>query len=145
MKALTPYRIAAALLVLFCTGHTAGGMLAQKSVGAAGDAVFAAMKAVHFDFNGANSSWYGFWFGFGLTTTIFLLLSAFLAWQLDKVGPETWPVVAPIAWALVVSQACNAVLAWLYFFVGAAVMATAITALLAAGTWRKRALGVRAE
>ena len=46
MKYLGPYRIAAYLLVLFCIGHTAGGMLSQKSLGPEADAVFAAMKSV---------------------------------------------------------------------------------------------------
>ena len=128
------------LLVLFCLGHTAGGMLAQKSLGPESDAVFSAMKTVHFDFNGARCTWYGFWFGFGLMVSVFLLLSALLAWQLDKVGPENWPAVSTIAWGLVASQACNAVMSWVYFFTGPGVMATAVTALVGAAAWRKGAL-----
>ena len=42
------------LLVLFCFGHTAGGMLSEKSVGSEADAVFASMKSVHFTFGGAT-------------------------------------------------------------------------------------------
>jgi hypothetical protein len=41
-------------------------MLSQKSLGPESDAVFSSMKAVHFNFNGASCTWYGFWFGFGL-------------------------------------------------------------------------------
>jgi hypothetical protein len=138
MKNFTLYRIAACLLVLFFAGHTGGGMLAQKSVGVAGDTVFVAMKEVHFDFNGSSCTWYGFWFGFGLMVSAFLILSAVIAWKLDAIGPQVWPAVSTIAWMLVASQAFNAILAWRYFFVGPGVLATTITALLGVATWRKQ-------
>jgi hypothetical protein len=41
MKYLSPFRVASYLLVVFFAGHTAGGMLAQKSLGPDADAVFA--------------------------------------------------------------------------------------------------------
>src|SRR4051812_26760812 len=47
-KYFTPFRIATYLLLLFCAGHTAGGMLSQKSLGADADAVFDQMKTVSF-------------------------------------------------------------------------------------------------
>lgn len=137
MKLLSPYRIAAALLVVFCVMHTAGGMFSEHSFGTEADAVFASMKAVHFDFNGSDSTWHGFWFGFGLTSSVFMLLSAFAAWKLDVVPGESWRHVSSIAWALVVAQAANAVLSWAYFFAGPGIFATAITLLLAFGTFRK--------
>jgi hypothetical protein len=137
VKYLTPYRIASALLVLFCAGHTAGGMLSQKNLGPAADAVFVAMKSVHFNISGSSCTWYGFWFGFGLIASVFLLFSAVAAWQLDKVGPESWSAVSLIAWALVVSHVCNAILSWAYFFAFPGILATAVAILLAVGTWRK--------
>lgn len=143
MRYFTPYRIAAYLLVLFCAGHTAGGMLSQKSLGPAADTVFAAMKAVHFDFNGSDSTWYGFWFAFGLMSSVFLLFSAVAAWQLDKVDPKAWSGVSTIAWALALAHVCNAVLTWRYFFVGAGVMATASALLLGAGAFRKQGQAAR--
>jgi hypothetical protein len=137
MRFVTPFRIATYLLVLFCVAHTAGGMLGQKSMGPAADAVFASMKSVHFTFNGADATWYGMWFGFGMMASVFLAFSAIAAWQLDRVTPEHWPAVSVIAWALVVSQACNAVVSWLYFFAGPGTFATAITLLMAVGALRK--------
>jgi hypothetical protein len=136
MKFLHPFRLAAVLLVIFCAGHTAGGMLAQKSLGPEADRVFEQMKAVHFDFNGADSTWYGFWFAFGLTVSVFLLLSAIASWRFARLEPKHWHVVAPIAWTLVASHAANAVLSWRYFFPGAATIATLVTLLLAFGSWR---------
>jgi hypothetical protein len=138
MKYLTPYRIATYLLVLFFLGHTAGGMLAQKSLGPESDAVFAAMKSVRFVFNGATCTWYGFWFGFGLTVSAFLLLSAVISWQLDRVAPASWPVVSVMAWALFASHVCNTVLAWAYFFAGPGVFGTAISLLMAVGAVQKQ-------
>jgi hypothetical protein len=46
------------------------------------------MKVIEFNFNGATCTWYGFWFGFGLTASIFFLFSTIIAWQLDNVPPE---------------------------------------------------------
>jgi hypothetical protein len=137
VRYLTPYRIAAYLLVFFCAGHTAGGMLSEKRLGPGADAVFSAMKSVHFDFNGATVTWYGFWFAFGLMVSVFLLFSSVVAWRLDSVEPKSWPMVSTIAWALVASHACNAILSWVYFFAGAGFLATAIAMLLAAGAFRK--------
>jgi hypothetical protein len=137
MKHFTPFRIAAYLTLLFCAGHTAGGMLAQKSLGPASDAVFAAMKSTHFEFNGADSTWYGFWFGFGLTVSVFLLLVAATALVLDRVTPDAWPQVRVIAWALVAAMAFNGIMAWRYFFAGPVVFSVVITALLVVGATRK--------
>jgi hypothetical protein len=142
VKYFSPYRIATYLLVLFFAGHTAGGMLGQKSLGPASDAVFATMKSVHFTFNGADSTWYGFWFGFGMMASVFLAFSALIAWQLDKVPASSWPAVTLIAWALVVAQACNAVLSWAYFFAAPGIFATLVTGLCAFGAWRKQKAAV---
>jgi len=137
VRHFTLFRIAAYLTLLFCAGHTAGGMLAQKSLGPAADVVFGAMKTTHFEFNGADCTWYGFWFGFGLTVSAFLLLVAVTALVLDRVMPDAWPQVRVIAWALVVAMAFNGVMAWRYFFAGPTLFSVVIVALLVAGTLRK--------
>jgi len=137
VKRVTLFRSASVLLVIFCAMHTVGGMLTQNSLGAASDRVFEQMKQVHFDFNGSDCTWYGFWFGFGLTTSVFLLLSAIIAWELERVDLASWPQLRAIAWALVASQAFNTVLSWKYFFAGPGAFGVVITVLLALGTWRK--------
>ncbi|HET7540506.1 MAG TPA: hypothetical protein VFK05_11565 [Polyangiaceae bacterium] len=137
MKSITAFRSASVLLFIFCLMHTGGGMLAQKSLGPAADIVFDGMKSVHFDFNGADCTWYGFWFGFGLTASIFLLLSSIVAWQFERVPSELWPHLQIIAWAFVLSHVANTVLAWKYFFAGPGVFGIVISLLLAFGTWRK--------
>ncbi len=137
MRFFTPFRIATYLLVLFCAGHTAGGMLAQKSLGPASDAVFEQMKSVHFNFNGADTTWYGMWMGFGLTVSAFLLLVALAAWKLDAVPPEAWPGVSVIAWGMVAAMAFNTVMSVKYFFAGPIAFGALITALLIGGIVRK--------
>jgi hypothetical protein len=138
MKSISCFRAASVLLVVFSILHTAGGMLAQKSMGLAADTVFEAMKRVHFSFNGADATWYGFWFGFGLTVSAFLLLSAVVAWQLDRIPSDLWPKVSVIAWALVASHVFNTILAWRYFFAGPGIFGIAISGLLIAGVLRKQ-------
>ena len=113
-------------------------MLAQKSLGPQSDAVFSSMKAVHFNFNGSDCTWYGFWFGFGLTASVFLLLSADIAWQLDKMSQAQWPAVSVIAWALVASHVANTVLSFKYFFVGPGVFGAAVVGLMTVGSLRKQ-------
>ncbi|RKH54244.1 hypothetical protein D7X55_10175 [Corallococcus sp. AB049A] len=141
----TPFRCATYLLLLYCAAHTAGGMLAQASLGAEADAVFAQMKSVSFDFNGAASTWYGFWFGFGMMVSVFLVLSAVIAWQLDNVPVDSWRAVSGMAWALAVAHAVTALLSWKYFFMGPTVFGIAITLLMAVGTYRKGARAAAAR
>ena len=141
MKHITPFRVAAALLLLFCAAHTGGGMLSQESLGPASDAVFEQMQSVHFAFNGSDCTWYGFWFGFGMMFSGFLLFSALVAWQLDRVPPVAWPAVSVIAWALIAVHAVTTFLSWRYFFIGPAVFGVLITALLTWGTIRMPSRG----
>jgi hypothetical protein len=138
VKYLTPFRLATYLLVVFCIAHTAGGMLGQKSLGPEADVVFSAMKRVHFDFNGADATYYGFWFAFGLMSSVFLLFSAFASWRLASLEGEGWRAVEPIAWALFLSHVANAYFSWAYFFSGPGVLATLIALLMGAGALGKR-------
>jgi hypothetical protein len=137
VKHFTLYRIAAYLTLLFFAGHTAGGMLQQKSLGPASDAVFDAMKTTHFTFNGADCTWYGFWFGFGLTVSAFLVVVAVTTLVLDRVTPQAWPQVQAIAWIVIAAMTFNGIMAFRYFFAGPTAFSVIIVALLVAGTLRK--------
>jgi hypothetical protein len=70
MKATLPYRIASVLFVLFAAGHTFG-FLNFKPPTAEGLAVRDAMNNVHY---GANLSYGGFFVGFGLCVTVYMLV-----------------------------------------------------------------------
>jgi hypothetical protein len=136
MKRLNAYRIAAVLLVVFCATHTFGGMLSRTSRGSAADDVMAVMKSVHFTFMGADCTYYGFWLGFGLMVSAFLLFAALVAWQLGGTTADEHARLAPVAWGLVASLAVTAVLSWAYFFPGPGALSTVITTLLAVGCLR---------
>jgi hypothetical protein len=130
------YRVAAGLLVVFATMHTLGGLFGPHRFGAEPEAVFSAMKAVQFQTRGATCSWYGFWMGFGLVTTVFLLVSAAVAWHLGGMDPGDRRKVAPIGWALFAGQVAMAALSWAYFFPPPGVTATLVAALVGLGCVR---------
>lgn len=127
---LGPYRISACLLVVFATMHTLGGLFGPHRFGAEAEAVFASMKAVEFTARGATCSWYGFWLGFGLITTLFLLFSAAISWYLGGLDPGDRGRSPPLGWALFVSQVAMAVLSWVYFFPPPGVIATLVAGLV---------------
>jgi hypothetical protein len=138
VKYLSPFRIAAGLLVVFCTLHTAGGMLSNRSRGSAADDVLSIMKNVHFTFMGADCTYYGFYLGFGLMVSAFLLFAAIVAWQLGGMGAGDRVRTAPIAWGLFACLVLTAVLSWAYFFPGPGVISSVIALLLGVGCVRER-------
>jgi hypothetical protein len=123
------FRIAAVVLALFFAGHTFGGMIMQKSMGPASDVVFASMKTVHFDFNGSSRTWYDFWFGFGLTASVFLAFSTFASWHFGRLPASAWPAVGSLVWGLCAACGALSALSFLYFFVGPGLFG-AVAALL---------------
>ena len=93
------------------------------------DKVWKLMQNVHFTFQGADCTYYGMHFGYGLITTNMLLLSAFITWQLSI--SEASRTLKPIAWALCFSQISLAVVSWNYFFAGPAVFSASVALILA--------------
>ncbi len=130
MRRLNAYRICAGILLFFAATHTVGGVLFPPSAGPASDAVVEGMRSVRFQMLGATASWHGFHVGLGLDVTLFLVFAAFLAWFLGGVPPRERAPLAPVAWALFLSQVGVAILSWAYFFVPPGVTATLVAALL---------------
>ena len=85
MNATVLYRIACVLLILFAAGHTVG-FLNFNPPTAEARAVRDSMNSVHFQVRGASFSYGGFYIGFGLYVTAYLLFSAFLAWHLGALA-----------------------------------------------------------
>jgi hypothetical protein len=108
MKPRNLYRIAAVLLVLFAAGHTVG-FLGFKPPTAEAMAVRDAMRTVHFQVKSADLSYGGFYNGFGLFVTVYLLFAAFLAWYLSN-----YPMRV-LGWALCGVQVAGVALSWIYF------------------------------
>lgn len=128
------YRCVAFLFVFFAFGHTTG-VLGTKELPKAASDMRTAMFATHFNFMGADSTYGGFFEGYGLVVTLFLLFCSFVAWTLGGMHQENARAARPIAWGLLVSILCNAILAERYFFAGPVALSVLIAiGILAAET-----------
>ncbi len=115
MTAKVVYRIVAVVLVLFTAGHTFG-FLSFRPPSAEGVAVYAAMDNVRFAIDGGSYSYGGFYRGFGLMVTAFMLFSAFLAWHLGTIASTRSEAAGTLAWAFAALQIACCILGCLYFF-----------------------------
>ena len=94
------HRVAAALLLLFCAGHTVGAFLGRSPAPEA-DVVLEAMRTVRFDFHGVNRSFYELFLGHAHLVSLYLAVSrdrrvdaleprgrALVLGRSDRVGPR---------------------------------------------------------
>lgn len=108
-------RIASILTLIHAVLHTAGGMLGNpRSV--AQSAARSVVQSLHFDAFGSNRSYWDFYFGFGLVTSVTLLLSAALLWQLASLVKTDPAKARPFLAMLFFTFIALAVISWLYFF-----------------------------
>jgi hypothetical protein len=114
MKAVWLYRIASVLFVLFAAGHTFG-FLSFRPPTAEGMAVWDAMNRVHFTDGTATFSYGGFYIGFGLYVTMYMLFSAFLAWHLSRLARRAPEAIGALGWVFFVLQLASLTLSWIYF------------------------------
>jgi hypothetical protein len=128
------YRIAAVLLILFALGHTVG-FLGFKPPSAEGVAVREAMDRVQIQDGGSTFSYGGFYLGFGLNITAYLLFLAFLAWQMGTLARTAPTAIRGIAWALVLVHLATLVLSWLYFPTPPVILSALLTVCLALAAW----------
>jgi hypothetical protein len=129
------YRVAAALLLLFGAGHSVGTWLGQSPAPAA-DVVFEAMKTVRFDFHGIERSFYELFLGHAHLVSLYLAVSALVAWTLSGLAVEAWSSVGPMAWGLAVATVLAAGVAWVHFFRGPAILTSVAALLLVMGNLR---------
>ncbi|HEY4131287.1 MAG TPA: hypothetical protein VGM50_11760 [Gemmatimonadaceae bacterium] len=129
------YRIAAVLLLLFAVGHTMGfvGFVPTTAEGAA---VHDAMVNVHFPIGKSEFTYQGFYLGFGLFVTAYLLFAAVLAWQLGDLASTAPHIVRSIGWMLLAVQAASLVLSCIYFFAVPIAFSAVVVVCLAAAVWR---------
>jgi len=134
MNATVLYRIASLLLVLFAAGHTFG-FLHFKPPSAEGRAVYESMNNVQFQIEGSNFSYGGFYRGFWLFVTAYLLLSAFLAWYLGALAGSGPQAAITLGWALFAVQLVSLVLSWIYFSAVPAIFSALVAVCLGWATW----------
>lgn len=97
--------------------------------------VRALTRSVHFNAEGFNRTYWGFFSAFGLFSSVFLLFAAVLAWLLAALPPEILARVRSIAWALAICFVATTALNWVYAFTIPIVFSTLITVCLIAAEW----------
>jgi hypothetical protein len=133
MTASLLYRVSSVLLVLFALGHTIGFRRVDPRWGV--EAPIAALKSTRFDVQGFTRNYWGFYVGFGLMVTLFLLFAAFLSWQFGGMPKEGLAAITGIRWALAISFVGVTVLSWMYFFMAPVIFSGVITACLLLAAW----------
>jgi hypothetical protein len=128
------YRASAVLLLLFAVGHTVG-FLRFVPPTAEGVAVRDAMNNVRFSAGRSTFTYGGFYVGFGLYISAYLLFSAVLAWQLGAFAGVSPQVVRSIGWAFFAVQIVSLALSWKYFSAPPAVFSALVALCLGAGAW----------
>lgn len=133
MKAPLLYRLASVLLLLFAFGHTMGFRRVDPRWGL--DAAIGALKATRFDVQGFSRTYWGFYTGFGLFVTVFLLFAAALAWQLGGLPREVLKGMPLATWGLALCFVAVTVLSWRYFFIAPVVFSGLIAVCLLTAAW----------
>jgi hypothetical protein len=114
MSAALLYRIAAGLFLIFAAGHTMG-FLRFRPTSPEGRAVWDSMNIVRVPLGRGSFTYGGFYVGFGLYNTVFMVFAAFLAWHLSGVATTTPQAIGPLGWAFCATQVAGAVLCWKFF------------------------------
>ncbi len=135
MKATSLYRIASVFFILFAVGHTFG-FLSLKPPSEEARAVFDGMNNVHFQVRGTSFSYGGFYRGFGLSITVQLLFSAFLAWHLGILASSDPQAIGLLGWVFVVVQVAGLILSWKYFSAAPAMLSAIVAVCLGWAAWR---------
>ena len=111
MTARLLFRIAAVLFLLFAAGHTFGFRTFTPPT-AEGLAVRDAMFNVRF---GHDLSYGGFYVGFGLYVSAYLIFSAFLSWNLSSLAVRLPQAIGGVGWTLFGVQLASLALCCIYF------------------------------
>ena len=130
MSATAYYRIAALLLALYAALHTMG-FLGFKPTSAEARAVLDGMYAVEMRVGRATFTYGGFYRGFGLAITVYLVFSAYLAWHMGALAGASPGAIGALAWVFVAVNAALLVLAFAYFSLLPAILSALVTLALA--------------
>jgi hypothetical protein len=127
------YRIASVLLVLFAVLHTFGFQQVDPAWGV--DSLMKPMRSIHFDLMGSSRSYWELFVGFGLFFSVFLVLTAVLAWQLGGLPAAALAPLRGTAWTLVICFAAVTIVCFRYAFIVPIVFSTLISLCLLVAAW----------
>ena len=133
MRASIFYRVAAVLLVLFAAGHTFGFRQNNPEWGVG--PLIDSMRAIHFDAQGFNRTYWDFFSAFGFFFSVFLLFAGASAWQLGGLPADTLARMRLTAWALAICFIAIIALSLRFAFTTPIVFSTIITICLIAAAW----------
>jgi len=119
---------------LFAAMHTYGFMKFRPATNE-GVALREAMDNVHFSVRGADFTYGGFYVGFGLSVTVYLLFSSFLAWHLGGLASRQPDAIGGFGWVFVALELVCVALAWRYFSAAPAALSALVAACLAWAAW----------
>jgi hypothetical protein len=88
------------------------------------------MKANRFVAMGVTRSYWDYYFGYGLMTTVNFLVQTFVFWQLAAIAKTDPGKTRPIVATFCVGYLVSAVVAWRYFFAGPAVFEIVMAGVL---------------
>ncbi len=134
MSATVLYRIASVLLILFTAGHTVG-FLKFVPPTPEGIAVRDSLTRVHFQVRGRDYSYGGFYRGFGLFNSVYLLFSALLAWHLGTLAARDPHAIGAVGWAFCVVMVATLLLCWAYFNMVAVTFSAVLAVCLGWAAW----------
>jgi len=136
-------RISSVISFLFTLGHMLGSL--QEWSPMEENAVFNAMRTVHFDVGGASRSYHDFYMGFGHSISIAMLLQSVLLWQLASVARAGTTSVRPMILAFVVASAASTFVAWRFVIPIPALFSLVLTATLVLALVSSRRAGADAK
>ena len=135
-------RLASIIALLFAIGHSLGAPWAPINE-AAPASVVEAMKSVSFDAMGSRRTFWDFYFGFGVSISIYLFAQAAVLWLAATLAKAQPDAARPFVVVLLVAYAANIYITWKYFFVVplilSIVMVTCLALALIAARSRPRA------
>jgi hypothetical protein len=126
------YRVAAILLAVFAALHTFGFAQLDPTWGI--DALIAQLRQTTFLAQGQSRTYWDFYYGFGLSVSVWQLLAALAAWELGGTSAR----LPLLRWGLVLAMAAITWLSWRYFFPAPLVFSVLVTVCLALAGWRVR-------
>jgi hypothetical protein len=132
MTSRTGFRIAAVIFLLFAAGHSFG-FLSFRPATPEAQAVWNGMQNVRFGGTATDVprfSYGGFYIGFGLTITAFLLFQAWLSWLCGDMAAKSSPESCSIGLALAGLQIVGGVVSLKFFSIGPAIFSALLALLL---------------
>lgn len=136
MSATLLYRIAAGVFLLFAAGHTYGFLSLRPP--APGLAVYEAMNSVSFQVHERSYTYGNFYRGFGLSCTVSMLFSAFMAWHLGDLARSAPTAIGALGWVFFVVQLAGVALSFVYFGPPPMVLSALVAIVLGAAAWLAR-------